>query len=118
MSGHSIITFKGKEISYHDYRGKTVDQMLQTLNLALERALKDNKKRPRLANFTDAYAVPEFMKAVKEAGLQTRHLTPKAAIVGVTRAKTIILNAYNLFTKTNMKAFEDEESAKEWLVKS
>lgn len=116
MAGFSIINYKGKEIAYIDYRGLKVEQMMQTLEEATEKSLKDNKKRLLLTNFTNAYAVPEFMERSKAAGKKTKHLTPKAAIVGLLGAKKILLNAYNIFTKSSMKAFEDEQKAKEWLV--
>ncbi|NJO88512.1 MAG: STAS/SEC14 domain-containing protein [Chloroflexia bacterium] len=120
MAGYSVINYKGKEIAYIDYRGLKLEQMLQTLNNAVETAIKRSQEghppRPLLINISDAYAVPEFMEKSKEAGKKTRHLTSKSAIVGITGAKKILLQAYNLFTRINTKVFDDEESAKEWLI--
>jgi len=117
MAGHSIITFKGKEISYHDYRGIKLEEILKTIDEASAKALQENKVRLQLSNLTGVFAVPEFMDKVKEAGKKTKHLTSKSAVVGITGAKKLLLNTYNVFTGANMKAFDDEESAKEWLVK-
>jgi len=117
MAGHSIITYKGKEISYLDYRGMKLEDILKTIDEASKKALLENKRRLQLSNLTDIYAVPEFMEKVKEAGKKTKHLTIKSAVVGVTGAKKLLLNTYNMFTGANLKAFDDEESAKEWLIK-
>jgi len=57
------------------------------------------------------------MDKVKEAGKKTKHLTIKSGVVGITGAKKLLLTAYSAFTGINIKAFDDEESAKEWLVK-
>ena len=121
MAGYSVINYKGTEIAYIDYRGLKLEQMLQTLDDAVEIAIKRSQEghppRPLLTNITGAFAVPEFMEKVKEAGKKTKHLTSKSAIVGITGAKKILLQAYNLFTKLNTKIFDDEELAKEWLIK-
>ena len=117
MAGYSVITYKGKEISYLDYRGMKLEDMLRTIDEAVQQSLKLQKKRLQLTNATGIFAVPEFMEKIKEAGKKTRHLTSKSAVVGITGSKKILLNAYNLFTGANMMAFDDEESAKEWLVR-
>jgi len=117
MAGHSIITYKGKEISYLDYRGMKLEEILATIDKVSKNALLENKQRLQLSNLTGVFAVPEFMDKVKEAGKKTRHLTTRSAVVGVTGTKKLLLNVYNTFTGANMKAFDDEESAKEWLVK-
>ena len=117
MAGHSIISYKGKEISYFDYRGLSLEEILKTIDNAVVKSLAENKARLQLTNLTGIYAVPEFMDRVKEAGKKTRHLTTKSAVVGITGAKRILVTTYNLFTGVNLKIFDDEESAKEWLVK-
>jgi hypothetical protein len=117
MAGHSILTYKGKEISYFDYRGMNMEEIIRTIEEASAKALQENKHRLQLSNLTGVFAVPEFMSSVKEAGKKTKHLTTKSAVVGITGAKKLLLNIYNAFTGVDMKAFDDEESAKEWLVK-
>jgi len=117
MAGHSIINYKGKEISYLDYRGLKLEEILKTIDDAVRTSVQENKRRPQLSNITGVFAVPEFMDKVKEAGKMTKHLTSKSAVVGVTGAKKLLLNAYNAFTGAGLKPFDDEESAKEWLIK-
>ena len=116
MAGHSVITYKGKEISYIDYRGMKLEEIIKLIDEMEKRALQENKRRLQLTNLEGVFAVPEFMNRVKEAGKKTRHLTIKSAVVGVSGTKRLLVNTYNLFTGANMKAFDDEASAKEWLV--
>jgi len=117
MAGHSIITYKGKEISYLDYRGMKLEEIIKTIDETAKRSLLENKPRLQLSNLTGVFAVPEFMEKVKEAGKRTKHLTLKSAVIGITGAKKLLLNTYNAFTGNNIKVFDDEDSAKEWLVK-
>jgi len=117
MAGHSIINYKGVDISYLDYRGLTTKEMIDAIDVAVKQTLSNNKSIPLLTNIKDAYAVPEFMQKAKKAGKEIKHLTPKSAIVGVNGAKKILVNTYNIFTKSDTKVFDDEESAKEWLIK-
>lgn len=121
MAGYSVLEYNGKEIAYLNYQGLGLEQMLQALEdavkVAEKRSAAGEKPRPVLINITGAYAVPEFMEKSKEVGKRTRHITSKSAIVGITGAKKILLQAYNLFTNVNMKVFDDEQSAKEWLIK-
>jgi hypothetical protein len=117
MAGHSIITYKGKEISYLDYRGMKLEEIIKTIDEAAKSSLQENKRRLQLSNLTGVFAVPEFMEKVQEAGKKTKHLTIKSAVVGITGAKKLLLNTYNALTGANLKAFDDEDSAKEWLVK-
>jgi hypothetical protein len=117
MAGHSIITYKGKEISYLDYRGLKLEEIIKTIEEASQKSLQENKRRLQLSNLTGVFAVPEFMEKVQEAGKKTKHLTIKSAVVGISGAKKLLLNTYNTLTGSNLKAFDDEDSAKEWLVK-
>jgi hypothetical protein len=115
--GREIITYKGKEITYLDYRGKSIEEIKAILVDAVEQALAENKQRNLLTNITGIFAVPEFMEVVNDATRKTRHLTIKSAVVGVTGAKKLLFNIYNTVIGKEAKAFDDETSAKEWLIK-
>ena len=117
MAGREIITYKGEEITYLDYRGKSLEEIKAILADAAEQALKENKQRYLLTNISGIFAVPEFMEAVNDATRKTKHLTLKSAVVGVTGAKKLLFNMYNTVIGKEAKAFDDEESAKEWLIK-
>ena len=69
MAGHSFITYKGKEISYLDYRGLKLEQIIQTIDEATEKTLQDKKPILLLTNMTGVFAVPEFMDG--ESGVRS-----------------------------------------------
>jgi hypothetical protein len=117
MAGFSIIDYKGNEVLYLDYRGMNEKQMIQIVDEATERTIQDNKPRLLLANITGTFVLPDFLKKAKEDGKRTKHLTLKSAIVGVEGAKKVLLKVYNYFIGNEMKPFNDEVEAKEWLVK-
>lgn len=117
MAGYSIIEYKGNEILYLDYRGMNEKQMIQTLDEATEQSLQENKPILLLTNITGTFVLPDFLKKAKEDGKRTKHLTLKSAIVGAEGAKKVLLKFHNLFVGSEMKPFQDEEEAKEWLVK-
>jgi predicted ABC-type exoprotein transport system permease subunit len=117
MNSYSIITYKGKEIVYADYRKTQSEQemidILEATNLFI---MDENIPRLVLTNITGVFVLPDFLKKAKELGKQTKHLTVKTAIVGITGPKKTLLRFYNLFTDMDMKPFDTEEEAKEYLV--
>ncbi len=110
------IFHEGKEIIYVDYRGETEDQMLSTASELRDVLLRQNKKHLRLINITGAYATPKFTSYIRKLGKETKHLPTKAAIVGISGAKKVLLIGYNRILGGVMRPFDDEESAKEYLV--
>ena len=60
------------------------------------------------------------MKVVEHLQVSAERSSPyirKAAVVGVTGSKLILLKVVNRFSKRPIIAFEDAERAKDWLVK-
>jgi hypothetical protein len=118
MKGYSVITYKGKEIVYVDYREtKSEQEMIDILESTGQFLLDKNIPTRVLSNITGVYVLPGFMKRAKELGKKTKHLTSKEAIVGIKGPKKTLLKFYNLFTGVEVKPFENEEEAKEYLVK-
>ncbi|WP_258099246.1 hypothetical protein [Marinoscillum pacificum] len=111
------IFHKGKEIIYVDYRGETEDQMLNTAENLRSMIMKDEKEHLRLVNITEAFATTKFTNYIRQLGKDTKHIPTKAAIVGITGAKKVLLLGYNRILGGAMRPFDDEDTAKEYLVK-
>ncbi|MAE85518.1 MAG: hypothetical protein CMB80_22475 [Flammeovirgaceae bacterium] len=111
------IFHKGKEIIYVDYRGESEDQMLSTAESLRDVLLNDNKEHLRLVNITEAFATTKFTNYIRQLGKDTKHIPTKAAIVGITGAKKVLLLGYNRILGGAMRPFDDEETAKEYLVR-
>ncbi|MBN1181394.1 MAG: hypothetical protein JXB49_03840 [Bacteroidales bacterium] len=118
MKSYSLITYKGKEILYVDYREtKSEQEMIDILESTGQFLLDNNIPRRILSNISGTYVLSSFMKRAKELGKKTQHLTPKEAIVGIIGPKKTLLKIYNLFTGVELMPFDNEEDAKEYLVK-
>ena len=91
--------------------------MIQNLEKQIE--LSKNLTEPGcyLANFTGTYIGKEYFKLAKKYGVEYKHVTRKGALVGITGVKKILTRAFNAFTGTNVKIFDTEEEAKEYLIK-
>lgn len=111
------IIYKGKEIIYVDYRGESEDQMLNTATTLKELLLSENKAHLRLINISDAFATTRFTNYIRQLGKDTKHIPTKAAIVGITGAKKVLLLGYNRILGGAMRPFDDEETAKEYLIR-
>lgn len=116
MSGVSKIFHKGKEIIYVDYSNKTEEEMLATAEDLRKILLANQKFHLRLVNLTEACATTKFTNYIRQLGKDTHHIPVKAAIVGITGAKKVLLHGYNRILGGSMRPFDDLESAKDYLV--
>ncbi|MBN1181329.1 MAG: hypothetical protein JXB49_03510 [Bacteroidales bacterium] len=113
----SWIDYKGRKILYADYRGlKTEDAMLQNLRTEADFYAKSNFKILSLNDYRDSVVSNNFMNKVTELGKATKDKTDKAAVLGITGLKKILINGYASFTGQHVKVFENEITAKEYLV--
>ena len=119
MTSYETITYKGKEILYLDFRkAKTEQEMIDMLVAGEKYLLNRNIPMLLLENITGKFALPDFTKKAQEVSKNTKHLTLKEAIVGINGAKKLLLTFYSKFTGINIRAFNDEDEAKEYLVKN
>ena len=116
MTNIQKIQHKGKEIIYVDYRGQSEDEMLTTASSLRDFLLTDPGDHLRLVNISDTPATRKFTAYIRELGKETKHIPVKAAIVGITGAKKVLLTGYNRLLGGAMRPFDDEETAKEYLV--
>jgi len=115
-----LIEHKGKTIIYVSYRGCSKDteaEFLQTIDDVAKLMMKRGPNQLTLTDVNDCFGSSTIVAKFKEVTVITKALRKKAAVLGVSGAKTILLNAINMFSKSNMKAFSNIEEAKDWLVK-
>ena len=116
MPGLQKITYKGREIVYIDYRGQSEHEMLQTASQLREYLMNEPRRHLRLVNISETPATRKFTAYIRELGKDTKHIPVKAAIVGITGAKKVFLSGYNRLLGGAMRPFDDEETAKEYLI--
>lgn len=110
------INHQGKEIIYIDYRGLDEERMIelaQSLRAFLESSPGEHL---RLVNITNTPAGRKFTSYIRQLGKDTKDVPVKAAIVGITGAKKVLLSGYNRLLGGAMRPFDDEETAKDYLV--
>lgn len=110
------IIHKGQEIIYVDYRGLDEHGMLDMAKSLKEFLILHPEYHLRLVNITDTPATRKFTTYIRQLGRDTKHIPMKAAIVGITGAKKVLLAGYNRLLGGAMRPFEDEETAKEYLI--
>ncbi|MFO7889635.1 MAG: hypothetical protein R6V04_04775 [bacterium] len=107
----------GQWVLYLDCRGLDEEELLKILDEAAEALSPMITKVPVLANVEGAVLLPEFMEKMRQLGKEV--FTKKVdytAVVGVTGVKKVMLSSYNFLLGQNLKSFDTEESALEWLA--
>jgi len=118
MNRSKIITHQGKEILYQDFSGlKTADEV----NDVITKNRVYFHSRPlgtamSLANIEGMHFNNQikdlFMNFVKE----NKPYMKASAIIGVTGLKQVVFNGIMKITGRDVKSFNNEDQAKEWLV--
>ena len=113
----SWIDYKGRKILYADYRGlRTEDDMMKNLDSEAGFYTQTHLKILSLNDYRDSVVSNKFMNKVTELGKATKGKTDKAAVLGVTGLKKILINGYAKITGQHVKIFENEIAAKEYLI--
>lgn len=114
----SYITYKGKQILYCDFRDmKAKQEVLTNLELMVKFYVEADKKILTLADVRGTYTDPEITEKIKYYGKAVFALkAEKRAIIGINALRRIVLRGYNLFTNNDLRPFETEEEAKEYLI--
>lgn len=110
------LNHKGHEIIYIDYRGLSEEEMLTLAESLREFLMSDPGYHLRLVNISDTPATRKFTTYIRQLGKDTKHVPVKGAVVGITGAKRVLLSGYNRLLGGAMRPFDDEETAKEFLV--
>jgi hypothetical protein len=112
------IEYKGKKILYVDFRNQIGIEGIETLDEEAKELQTWTQKGLILSDFRNSTGSVEFMSHAKKLGKEVfAPNTLKAAAIGITGVKNILLQAYNAFTKDKLLTFDTEEEAKEWLIK-
>jgi hypothetical protein len=111
------ILHKGKKIIYIDYVGLKPQEMSELVKEATKIIVASKSIEVlSLSNVTGCYFNSELMDLIKTQGAISLPLTKKAAVVGVTGLKNVLLTAANAVWPKSRKPFDSVEQAKDWLV--
>jgi hypothetical protein len=111
------VEYKGKKILYIEYKNLSPEQMLNQIKEATKILVATNSKENlTLTDMTGSFVNDEFLELAKEQGKISLSVTKKAAIVGVTGIKKLLLNVVNTVSPLSRKPFDNIDDAKEWLI--
>jgi hypothetical protein len=113
-----VIDYKDKEIIYLDFSDCNVDEILEII----EMAKKIIRVQPlnsvlTLTNVSGTRYNREVIQVMKEFANDNKPFVKAGAVVGIDGLKRIVYDAIMRFSERNMPAFDDNEKAKDWLVK-
>jgi hypothetical protein len=115
------IQYKGKTILFVDFSNMTGAQTKEAIALLDEEANEMRawtQKGLVLTDFRNSKANSEFIAYGKKMGKEVfAEKVLKSACLGIAGVQSILLQAYNAFTKDKIIPFATEEEAKEWLIK-
>ncbi len=112
------LNYKGKEILYADFSGKSGKE-LESRILEMQKEVCDSMKKDflMLVNYQNTFASNEVMKALgSENGKTMTARCRKFAVIGITGVKKVLLKSVNMFSQNKVVPFDSEEAAKEYLV--
>jgi len=114
----SYIEYKGKKILYCDFRDlKDKKSVLDNLELMVKFYQEGDGKILTLADVRGTYTDPEITDKIKYYGNTVfKSNAKKRAIIGMNALRRIVLRGYNLVTGNDLRPFDTEEEAKEYLI--
>lgn len=111
------IAYKSQNILYVNFRGMKEAQLLDTLERAYRTVAVLPSNILLLSNVEDVMISRNFMDRAKEYSRPHDECKiKKSAVVGINPLKAVLLQGYNRDTGSNMRSFDTEEQAKDWLV--
>jgi len=117
-------TYNGKRIININYAGlnsstpQDEKEALDFADVVHEFIMNAGKDLLIFVDVTDSYASSATTKKLKENLKEEKPLIAKEAVIGINKAKSILLKGLNLFSKVEICAFETEKEAKDWLTKN
>ena len=115
------IVYNGIRIIFQDYHGLGDEAFVAEIKRT-EKDLFDIGKREGerslliLVDINDTVIKPDVMNAFKSVASVLEPYTVATAILGVYGVRKMLLDIVRTFSNMNLKAFDTEQEAKEWLV--
>jgi hypothetical protein len=114
----SKITYNGKEILFFDHKGLSGPDLLNSIKEATKVVIEHpSNEILYIADFTDTVASIEVMDFLKsDENKKAAAKTKKSAVIGISGVKKFLLNTYNMFFNVDVKACNELEEAKKYVV--
>jgi len=114
------ITHRGIRIFYSGYSGFGNDfaGFKAEVDYATEEVMKEPENSVlSLVDVRDTMGQPEMVDYLKKIGNVSKGHIKKTAVIGVTGYRLIFLKAVARVTSMSLVPFDDDDKAKDWLIK-
>jgi len=117
MKNISVLEHKGKKILYANHKNNNAEHTIDIIRQSEELIIKmSNPDLRLLVDITNCEITPEVVEQFKITAKKIKQYRKKTAVIGVSKVQKILLATVNRFSGIDAKAFDDEITAKEWLV--
>ena len=111
------IEHEGKEIIFFDYRGLEGDEeLIAFIEEAEQYLIHLGRPTLQLTDITGVQFSPRVLEFLNKATHRVAHLILRDDVIGLTGVSQIVFKLYNFIIHGNARAFDDDVSAKNWLV--
>jgi len=112
------INYRGKEILFNNRSTLKGDDFIENVNQSVDLIKKSGKKDILyLVDNSNTIVTPEVRDIIKKGAKELDPFLIKTAVIGASRPQQVMLNILNTVTSMSIKAFDDIDRAKEWLIK-
>jgi hypothetical protein len=118
MSRVDVLEYEGKEIIKADLSSLNVDDALSIMREAT--GIINTKLRNSVLFLIDVYAVSysrETVSEIKQFSMTNSPFIKATAVIGMDAVKQAILNTVRFLSLHEIKIFDSEQDAKDWLTK-
>ena len=113
----TILEHRDKKILYANHKDCGAEIIISTIKQSEELILKmANPDLRLLVDVRNCEITAEVVEQFKVTAKKIKDYRKKTAVLGITGVRKVMLIAVNKFSGIEAKAFDDEISAKEWLV--
>ncbi|MFA8342320.1 MAG: STAS/SEC14 domain-containing protein [Rhodothermaceae bacterium] len=117
MKNISVLEHRGKKILYANHQNNSAPHIIDIIRESEELIIKmSNPDLRLLVDIRNCEVTPEVVEQFKITAKKIKQYRKKTAVLGVTKMQRVYLVAVNKFSGIEARAFDDEITAKEWLV--
>lgn len=111
------ISYKGNEILLNNRNGLSDTDIIENSNQVVNLIKGSGKKNILyLVDNSNTHMVPHVKEHIKKGAKEINPFIKRLAVLGTTSSQKILLNVLSSITGMNIRVFDDEESAKNWLI--
>lgn len=113
----SWIEYKGERILYTDYSNATPEEIISTVNESVAVLFEQEKKSVlQIVDVSNASYDLKSWQTLRQRAKETEPYTKASAVLGVEGPKKHLLTVTKMVSKRNIKAFDNIDDAKDWLI--